>query len=98
MGNHTFARTALVLSLLVGSQSALAQAPDTTEPGSVEAIAAATTEPRFLSPWVSYIPHHPNVPSPTKHLGHIAGAPGELSSTAKIHAYYRALAQATRRV
>ena len=32
------------------------------------------------------------VPSPTKHLGHIVGAPGELSNTTKIYAYYRALA------
>ena len=37
--------------------SALAQsfAPDTPEAGSVEEIAKATTEPRFLSPWVSYL-------------------------------------------
>ena len=35
---------------------AVAQAPDLPEPGSVEAIAAATGDPRFLSPWVSYLP------------------------------------------
>jgi Zinc carboxypeptidase len=98
MIERTLARTVLVLWSLAWSRAVLAQSPDTPEPGSVEAIAAATTEPRFLSPWVSYIPHHPNVPSPTKHLGHIVGAPGELSSTTKIYAYYRALAQATRRV
>ncbi len=90
--------TLAALSPLLVHGRGEAQAPDTPEPGSVEAIAAATTEPRFLSPWVSYVPHHPNVPSPTKHLGHIVGAPGELSNTAKIYSYYRALAQATRRV
>ena len=30
-------------------------APDTAEPGSIEEIAKATTEPQFLSPWVSYL-------------------------------------------
>jgi hypothetical protein len=79
-------------------RTALAQSPDTPEPGSSEAIAAATTEPRFLTPWVSYVPARPGVPSPTTFLGHIVGAPGELTSTAKIYAYYRALAAATRRV
>jgi len=71
--------------------------PDTPEPGSKEAIAAATTEPRFLSPWVSYVPSS-NIPSPTKFLGHIAGAPGELTRTDRIYSYYRALAAASSRV
>ena len=39
-------------------------APDIPEPGSVEAIAEATTDPQFLNPWVSYVPESPNVPSP----------------------------------
>ncbi|HEY7515378.1 MAG TPA: M14 family zinc carboxypeptidase, partial [Vicinamibacteria bacterium] len=101
--NSRLTRASLALATLAALLAsrpgrALAQSPDTPEPGSAEAIAAATTEPRFLSPWVSYVPHHPNVPSPTKHLGHIVGAPGELTNTTKIYAYYRALAQATRRV
>jgi len=33
------------------------------------------------------------VPSPTDYLGHIAGAPGELSDTAKIYGYLRKLAE-----
>ncbi len=87
---------AFALALRPGA--ARAQSPDTPEPGSSEAIAAATTEPRFLTPWVSYVPDKPGVPSPTKHLGHIVGAPGELTNTTKIYAYYRALAAATPRV
>jgi hypothetical protein len=71
---------------------------DTPEPGSREAIAAATTEPRFLSPWVAEVPDSATVPSPTKFLGHVAGAPGELTRTAKIYGYYRALAAASPRV
>ena len=86
----------LVFALAAGA--ARAQSPDTPEPGSIEAIAAATTEPRFVTPWVSYVPDKPGVPSPTKFLGHIVGAPGELTNTTKIYAYYRALAAATRRV
>jgi hypothetical protein len=73
-------------------------APDVPEPGSIEAIAAATTEPRFGSPWVAYVPEHPSVPSPTDFLGHIAGAPGELTGTAKLYGYFRALAAASPRV
>jgi hypothetical protein len=72
--------------------------PDTPEPGTREAIAAATTEARFASAWVADLPASATVPSPTKFLGHIAGAPGELTRTDKIYAYYRALAAATDRV
>ena len=68
------------------------------EPGSVEAIAAATTDPHFVSPWVSYIPQSPTVPSPEKFLGRIMGAPGELLGTEKTYAYARALAAASPRV
>jgi len=91
---------AVAALLLAGSVAVGGDArdPDTPEPGSREAIAAATTEPRFLSPWVASVPEHPNVPSPTDHLGHIVGAPGELSRTSQIYAYYRALDAATDRV
>src|SRR4249920_837336 len=87
-----------LLALILAAAAARAQSPDTPEPGSVEAIKAATTEARFITPWVSYVPQKAGIPSPTQHLGHIVGAPGELTRTAKIYAYYRALAAATRRV
>lgn len=73
-------------------------APDTAEPGSAEAIAKFTTDRHFGNPWVAYIPDSSTVPSPTRYLGHIVGAPGELSSTAKIYGYFRELAKATGRV
>jgi len=73
-------------------------APDKVQSGSMEAIAAATTDKRFLSPWVSYLPDSPTVPSPMKYLGRIAGAPGELAGTEKIYGYCRALAAASPRV
>lgn len=74
------------------------QAVDTPEPGSAEAIAAATTEPRFVSPWVASVPDHATIPSPRDFLGHQIGTPGELHDTRAIYGYYRALAAATPRV
>lgn len=88
-----------LLLLLVGSVTAqTATAPDVPEPGSIQAIAAATTEKDFLSPWVSYLPDSSSVPSPMKFLGRIPGAPGELVGTVKAYAYCRALAAASPRV
>lgn len=72
--------------------------PDNPEPGSVEAIARDTTDPRFISEWVSYIPQSASVPSPEKFLGHIAGAAGELTGTEKLYAYYRELARTSGRI
>ena len=73
-------------------------APDIPEPGSVEAIARYTTEPKFLNPWVAYVPDSSAAPSPTKYLGHVVGAEGELSHTTKIYGYFRELARASARV
>lgn len=73
-------------------------APDTAEPGSVEAIAKFTTEPRFGNPWVAYLPDSATVPSPAEYLGHAVGAAGELSSTTKIYGYFRKLAETSPRV
>ncbi len=95
--SHAISSSTL-LALVLAAAAARAQSPDTPEPGSVEAIKAATTEARFITPWVAYVPQKAGIPSPTQHLGHIVGAPGELTNTTKIYAYYRALAAATRRV
>lgn len=91
----------LTLSLLLLAPSAFAQSsvsPDTAEPGSAEEIAQATTEPRFSSPWVSYLPASASVPSPRVFFGRIPGAAGELVDSAKSYAYCRALAAASPRV
>ena len=88
-------KSAFVFGLLL---AAGVEAADVSEPGSRDAIVAATTDKRFLSPWVADVPASPTVPSPTKFLGHIIGAPGELTRTEKIYAYFRALAAATPRV
>src|SRR5580704_10210644 len=88
----------LALLTILLSFTAIAQSPDIPEPGSVEAIAAATTDPHYVSPWVSYIPQSAAVPSPEKFLGRILGASGQLLGTEKSYAYARALAAASPRV
>jgi hypothetical protein len=87
---------AILLTTNLAAQSSIS--PDTAEPGSAEDIAKATTEARFLSPWVSYLPASSTVPSPRAFLGRIPGAPGELVDSAKAYAYCRALAAASPRV
>ncbi len=73
-------------------------APDTPEPGSVEEIARATTEARFLSPWVAYLPASASVASPRAFLHRIPGAPGEFVNSSTAYAYFRALAASSPRV
>jgi hypothetical protein len=88
----------LLFQVLTPPASSIQTAPDTPEAGSVEAIAAATGDPRFLSPWVAYLPASQKVPSPLRFFGRIAGAPGELVNSAKAYDYCRALAAASPRV
>src|ERR1700722_3950148 len=73
-------------------------APDMEDAGAPAEIAAAPPEPRFSSPWVSYLPASATVPSPRAFLHRIPGAPGELVDSATAYAYSRALAAASPRV
>jgi hypothetical protein len=86
------------LSVSAATETKNPYAPDRPEKGSVEAIAKLTTEARFGCPWVAYVPASDTVPSPTQYLGHIVGAEGELSTTAKIYGYLRKLAEVSPRV
>jgi hypothetical protein len=100
MNRHAW--LSLVLATLscpvVSQEYAVDPSPDTAEPGSVEAIAQFTSEPRFLSPWVAYVPASDKVPSPTRFLGHVVGAAGELTHSATIVEYVRELAASSPRV
>jgi len=98
MTRSALAFVALLCAVTTAAQSVSPTAPDVPEPGSVEAIASATGDPHFLSPWVSYLPQSSTVPSPRVFLGRIPGAPGELAGTVKTYAYFRALAGASPRV
>jgi Zinc carboxypeptidase len=86
----------LVYSVSVGAQTSVS--PDKAEVRSIEEITKATTDPQFLSPWVSYLPVSDKVPSPRAFYGRIMGASGELVNSEKAYAYCRALAAASPRV
>ncbi|HEY1874866.1 MAG TPA: hypothetical protein VGG67_10720, partial [Steroidobacteraceae bacterium] len=87
-----------VIAFLPHLARAQSFAPDTPEAGSVEEIAKATTESRFLSPWVAYLPASNGALSPRSFLHRIPGAPGELVNSATAYAYCRALAASSPRV
>jgi len=89
---------AALAALLFLAGTAWTQNVDVPEPGSAEAIAKATTDPTYISPWVSSVPQSRTVPSPEKFFGRIMGAPGELAGTEKAYGYARALAAASPRV
>jgi hypothetical protein len=96
--NHFVIALLALLQSFAASSSTNQYAPDTPESGSIEAITKATTDPHFLSPWVSYLPQSSTVVSPQKFLGRIPGAPGEFVDSAKAYAYCRALAASSPRV
>ena len=87
---------AAIVCLSVLSSAQIDPSADTPEPGSVEAIAKATGDPHFISPWVSYLPLSKTVPSPVKFFGRIMGAPGEFVDSGRAYAYCRALAASPR--
>jgi len=94
---------ALALASLAGLATAALAAdvdtgPDKAEAGSIEEIARATTEPRYLSPWVAYLPASATVPSPRAYLHRIPGSPGDLADTTHTYGYFKALAAASPRV
>src|ERR1700736_3230581 len=96
--NHFVIALLALLQSITALPSTNQYTPDVPEPGSVEAIAKATTDPHFLSPWVSYLPQSSTVVSPQRFLGRIPGAPGEFVDSAKAYAYCRALAASSPRV
>jgi len=99
VAGFTRATAAVAATLALTARAApVDTGPDTAEPGSIEEIARDTTEARFLSPWVSYLPASASVPSPRAFLHRIPGAPGELANTETAAAYLRALAGASPRV
>jgi hypothetical protein len=83
---------------LTQSPSSSPYSPDVPERGSVEAIREYTTSEEYLPATVAFVPGSETVPSPTEFLGHLAGAPGELSSVKEVYGYFRELATASDRV
>jgi hypothetical protein len=62
------------------------------------AIRRYTTDPKFTSPLVDYLPASATVPTPMKTLGVIAGAPDVLPYAEDVYKYFRLLAAASPRV
>jgi Zinc carboxypeptidase len=57
-----------------------------------------TTEPRFSSPLVDYLPASTTVPTPSKVLGDVAGAPDILPYAEDVYKYFRLLEKTSPRV
>jgi hypothetical protein len=57
-----------------------------------------TTAPEFLTPLMEFLPAAEGIPTPLDFTGHIAGGRDHLNYAADIHAYMRALADASPRV
>ena len=97
-----FALLTLIVGVTFNPGFAAAQdvdpSPDTAEAGSIAAISTFTTDTRFLNPWIAYVPASATVPSPTKELGHVIGAAGELTHSSKIVDYVRKVGERSPRV
>jgi len=57
-----------------------------------------TTEPRFSSPLVDYLPASATVPTPAKVLGDVSGAPDILPYAEDVYKYFRLLEKSSPRV
>ncbi len=96
---RTFLATRVLLpaTLLLAAAPALAAAQQIDQEYTAR-IREFTTEPFFLTPYVDHLPASATVPTPLDFLGHIAGAADVLTYPADIHAYMRAVAEASPRV
>src|ERR1700678_3359669 len=57
-----------------------------------------TTDPSFISPLVDYLPASKTVPTPTKVLGDVSGAPDMLPYAEDVYKYFRLLESTSPRV
>ena len=71
---------------------------DTVDETSTHDIHEYTTDARYLTPMVSYVPEHPDVPSPRDVLGYTVGTEGKLTRPTDEIRYFRTLAEASPRV
>ena len=68
---------------------------DSVDETSTADIHRYTTEPRYLTPMVSFVPEHPTVPSPRDFLGYTVGTEGKLTHPREEEAYFEALSTAS---
>lgn len=105
LGGPTYRAAAYEYDESDSTLGAGAQAPwrveaqwDSVDETGTREIHVHTTDPRYLTPLVSYIPEDPNVPSPRDVLGYISGTEGKLTRPVDEIRYFEALAAATPRV
>jgi hypothetical protein len=91
---------AIVLVMLIGCVGGMhsADAQSANDAAYTDQIRQDTTRPFFNTSLVDHLPTSSTVPTPRQFLGYIAGAPGHLTYSKDIDAYYRALAKASPRV
>jgi hypothetical protein len=92
---------ALATARAAGAIPLPARAPQSAQPideAYTAKILEDTTAPEFLTPLVEFLPAGNGVPTPLDFHGHIAGGRDHLNYAADIHAYMRALAEASPRV
>lgn len=88
----------LAFGMALSAAAAPASAQQAIDTAYTALVAEATTEPFFTTPLVDHLPASETAPTPLDFLGHIAGAPDVLSYPDEVHAYMRALADASPRV
>jgi hypothetical protein len=96
MRRHKILALVLILAAGLAVRPALAQQKVHEE--YTKKILEFTTDPCFLTKYVSAMPYAEGIPTPLEVLGHIAGAKDVLSYSADVYKYMRALAAATPRV
>ena len=86
----------LLLAVAIPATSLTAQ--QTADTTFARLVREYTTDSRFLPASVATLPLSTTIPSPQRHFGTIAGAPGVMHHSAELYGYFRALAAATARV
>ncbi|HMA39092.1 MAG TPA: M14 family zinc carboxypeptidase [Gemmatimonadales bacterium] len=87
-----------VLCLAVTIPATSLTAQQTADTTFARLVREYTTDPRFLPASVAALPLSTTIPSPQRHFGTIAGAPGVMHHSEEVYGYFRALAAATPRV
>jgi len=91
-------RVAVLLAALCLLGAVSLSAQDRRDEEATKMIREYTTDQRFLTPLVDYLPASDTVPSPLKVLGYISGTPGKQTYYDDILRYYETLAGASDRV
>lgn len=100
--HHSLSVALLTAAVLISFQPAFSQnevaSDQPVDEEYTKQILEHTTADFFVTPYVDHLPASDTVPTPLDVLGHIAGAPDVLTYSHEVHAYMRAVADASPRV